>query len=485
MKLKPTPFPTCVSLLLGLTPSLPFAQGVAAPVAAPHPPAAQPSLLNAWLLKQNDAFSAFDIGGQVRARYEVKENGGSSGSWANADFRHAGAPNDNSFLLLRERIHLGYHCSWVGAYVEGRDASSTGDSRDPNPEADRLDLHQAWVTLGNPRELPWSLKVGRQELVYGDERLIGNGDWGNLARSFDTAKLRFEKEKIWVDAFAGRMVLADDGNFNTSNDYDLFSGIYASTRSLVSHLESQLYFLSRNTSLASSTAQTGSLIPLPAARDIYTLGVRAKSLPGTLAGWDYGLELAGQLGNIKAGGAATERLEHRAYAASAGGGYTLKDWSMAPRFGLEYNFASGDKDPNDHRSGTFEQLFPTNHKHYGAMDFVGWKNLHEVRLLSTAKPLKKLQVSLDYHLFWLANANDAFYTEAGAKRTGAYGINPQYGQFLGSEIDLDATYTVTRYAALRAGYGHFFTGSYIDETLANAGGSRDADWIYAQLTLNF
>lgn len=108
-----------------------------------------------------------------------------------------------------------------------------------------------------------------------------------------------------------------------------------------------------------------------------------------------------------------------------------------------------------------------------------------MRLIITAKPKKKLQDSLDSHLFGLANAHDTFSTDAGAKRAGAYGINPQNGQFLGSEIDLAATDTVTRYAALRAGYGHFFTRSHIGQTRANAGGSRDTDWIYAQMILNF
>ncbi len=36
------------------------------------PPAPQPGLLNDWLRQQNSGFSHWDIGGQVRARYEDK-----------------------------------------------------------------------------------------------------------------------------------------------------------------------------------------------------------------------------------------------------------------------------------------------------------------------------------------------------------------------------------------------------------------------------
>ena len=47
------------------------------------------------------------------------------------------------------------------------------------------------------------------------------------------------------------------------------------------------------------------------------------------------------------------------------------------------------------------------------------------------------------------------------------------------------TYSPTPYAIVRGGYGHFFTGSYVDSSLKGVGGSTDADWLYVQLTLNF
>jgi len=73
--------------------------------------------------------------------------------------------------------------------------------------------------------------------------------------------------------------------FNVPNDYDLFSGLYAST-TLVSRQETQLYFLSRNASAQAAAAVSGSLVGRPSARDIYTLGLRVKSLPGQWHGWD-------------------------------------------------------------------------------------------------------------------------------------------------------------------------------------------------------
>ena len=62
-------------------------------------------------------------------------------------------------------------------------------------------MHQAYLVLGNAKQFPISAKVGRQELSYGDERLVGAFDWNNIGRVFDAAKLRYENDTLWVDAF--------------------------------------------------------------------------------------------------------------------------------------------------------------------------------------------------------------------------------------------------------------------------------------------
>src|SRR5207248_1522839 len=95
----------------------------------------------------------------------------------------------------------------------------------------------------------------RQELVYGDERLIGNFDWNNFSRTFDAVKLRFQdtNRAFWVDAFAAHVVTiegsgpsANDGwRFNESNWEDTFAGVYGSTTG-VPNQTTDLYFLYRN-----------------------------------------------------------------------------------------------------------------------------------------------------------------------------------------------------------------------------------------------
>jgi len=98
----------------------------------------------------------------------------------------------------------------------------------------------------------------------------------------------------------------------------------------------------------------------------------------------------------------------------------------------------------------------------------------------------------DYRLVWLADTHDSFYTGKGARRGGleptdgmGYGINPNFDSFVGSEIDLIATYAIKRFASVQAGLGHFFVGDYAKSSLAGIGGTKDATFVYAQLTLNF
>jgi len=190
-----------------------------------------PGYVNDLLRKDDPYMAAWDIGAQVRLRYEMKENFAVAGSAGSLDFREHGANGSNEYLLTRVRARVGYTAQWFSVFVEGRHSSSTGDERNPNSESDGpLDLHQAYVTLGNHKEFPLSLKVGRQELSYGDERLVGAFAWNNIGRTFDAAKLRWQNPWFAADVFTSRVVIPDDNNFNMPNDYDWFSGIYATTK---------------------------------------------------------------------------------------------------------------------------------------------------------------------------------------------------------------------------------------------------------------
>ena len=130
-----------------------------------------------------------------------------------------------------------------------------------------------------------------------------------------------------------------------------------------------------------------------------------------------------------------------------------------------------------------------------SLDFVGWRNIHNPRLSAACKPIKPLLLTLDYHLFWLADTHDFFYPETGPGRGASgpakpgepvsYGRNPSFSSFVGSEIDLDATYVIKPWLTVRGGYGHFFAGDYVRSSLSPVGGATGADWVYVQTIFSF
>ncbi len=450
-------------------------------------------LVNDWLRSQSSSFSAWDIGGQFRARYEHAEHLGGA-----ADFSATSQPSD--LLLLRTFVHVGYNPTpWFSLYAEARDSRGLWDEPSPNPDEDTIDLHQAFVQIGNPQSFPLVLKVGRQELTYGDERLIGISDWTNVRRTFDAAKLRYEIEGFWVGAFVSRPVVVWDDHFNESNGKDLFSGIYAATTKLIPWQQTEAYFLARNTGNGSPQFYGPSPDPQGATpRDIYTVGVHFKSLPGKLRGWDYNVEAAGQFGRFKEttpgapASVAGRNLVQQAYAAVASGGYTWTNVPGKPRAGLEYLYSSGDSNPTDGKHETFDNLFPTNHRQFGLLDTFSWQNVQILRFMGSIQPFAPFTLAADYRLVWLADTHDSFYTNKGGRRGGlgatdgnGYGINPNFKSYVGSEIDLVATCNFKHHTSLQAGVGHFFVGDYVKSSLSRIGGARNATFAYLQFTFNF
>lgn len=451
-------------------------------------PAASTDLLNSWLRSQSPAMSAWDVGGQVRFRYEAKENGGNDSSCANQDFmRHppAGTFNDNHFLWTRELVHAGYTpCTWFNVFTEARNSTSDGDNRSPSAGDDPFDLQQAYAVLGNPAQFPLTLKVGRQHFSYGDEEILGLADWSNVRRIFDAVKLRWEQNGWWVDAFTLHPVMVDPNTVNPPNWHDYLSGVYAGTTELVPRHEIQTYAMMHDVDYRGSQPNANWLNSPSKTQDICTFGVRLKSLPGKLGPWDYTAEIAAQLGTINP--SRTNRLDHQALFARFNGGYTWAKAFGSPRLALEYNYFSGDSNPADDRCETFEPLFPTNHKILGYMELVGQRNVHASRLSGSVKPLKNLTATLDYWMFCRADDHDYSYTKSGTARSkNGYSNSPDLPGFIGSELDLELNYTATSWAALRAGYSHFFVGDYLRQALATSGGSQDADWVYVQTTFSF
>ncbi|WP_438483235.1 alginate export family protein [Oleiharenicola lentus] len=493
------------ALLLSAAPA--FSQYVPPPPARPFP-----GVLNEKIRTRDVYLSAWDIGVNVRVRHEAKDDAGFTDAGSNWDFsQRPQDDNNNHYELLRLLPRVGYTAKKWAFLVEGRSSYSYGDERfnattagQGLPERDgALDAHQAYVFVGNHKEFPVSLKLGRQELVYGDQRLVGHLRWNNGARTFDATKVRWQNAIFGVDVWTGGLVYNDHRNLNRSNSQDRFSGAYFNFPTLAKNEIVEAYLLARNVARGIATDNwSGVAAPFrfPGAQDLYTAGLRVKSKPLAYNAWDYGVEVMHQFGSrtavfpatTVAAALAAPRLDQDAFAAVLQAGYTWTEHAWQPRLALLYSYASGDKNSADAKSGTFQNLFATTHLHYGYMDLNSLQNLHDLRLAYTAKPKANISLAAELHFQFLDRPTDFWYNVAGVPRNfagaavgsgGGYRINPTYSRTLGTEIDLVAGWTFTTYAQLEVGMSHYFRGDYIKQSLA-AVGSKDASYCYVQLTLN-
>ncbi|WP_414662953.1 alginate export family protein [Horticoccus sp. 23ND18S-11] len=496
----------CLIALLGATAS------IQAQYAPPPPARPFPGFANERLRADNVYMSAWDIAANYRLRYEDKRGAGFTDAGSNWDFsQRAVDDTDNSYLLSRLMPRVGYTGKRTAFLLEGRLSSSIGDERYNATAPGKglaendsgADVHQAFVFIGNHKEFPLSLKIGRQELVYGDQRLIGHFRWNNNARTFDAIKVRWQNPVFGVDLFTGGVVYNDSRNLNRSNSQDHFSGAYFNFPTLLKNEIAEAYLLARNVERGIATDNwSGVPAPFrfPGAQDVYTAGVRVKSKPNAYGPIDYGVEAMYQFGNrtavfpatAVAAARAAPRLDHRAIATVLQAGYTWSEHSLQPRFALIYSYGSGDKSATDSKSGTFQNLFPTNHLFYGYMDLSSLQNLHDIRLAYTIKPGPTSMIAFEAHSHFLGRTTDFWYNVAGVPRNvataavgsgGSYRINPGYSRHVGNELDVVAAWTFRPYAQIEVAASRYFRGDYIKQSLA-AVGSKDASYYYLQFTLN-
>ena len=277
--------------------------------------------------------------------YEVKEGG--LGLPPANDFRDittGTTRNNNDYFSTKLLARVAVHRQMVERLPRRASSETWSDNRSATgagacpgtggrsgPEQDGpVDLHQAYVTVGNHKEFPSPLKVGRRELSYGDERLVGAFAWNNIGRVFDAVKLRWQNSWFAADAFTSKLVLPDDNNLNRWNDYSLFSGVHLTTKKVPKQV-TEVYFFARNEDIGSATSSPGAVVPFqtpaPAARHLYRRA-RFKSNPGELANFDYTVE--GAI-NLVTGSRPPPARNSRAPSLRVHGECRLHVWRQRPR----------------------------------------------------------------------------------------------------------------------------------------------------------
>jgi hypothetical protein len=373
----------------------------------------------------------------------------------------------DAYVLSRLRLNMRVAPTyWMRFQFQAQDAQAGGRNVKPDvaPFEDTMDLRQAYVEFAKAEAPGVILRVGRQELVFGEQRLIGHLNWTNTARSFDAAKLTLQRGNYKVDAFAASVVNLREGTANKSSGGNDIHGIYGSIAKIVPNGTLEPYVLWR---LARGTkTETG----LPGKTDRKVYGARFfGKLP---ANFDYSIEAVGQTGSV--GGDSI-----RAAASHATLGYTIASLKKKPRLVAEYNYASGDTAAGDGKQGTFDQLYPTSHDKLGLSNQVGWKNIHDIRSGIEYKWTPKVTVTGFYHSWWLASPKDALYNAAGAAVVKVAAGTA--GRHVGQEASAQMTYAFNATTSIGAGYANVFPGTF----LKNATPGKQYRFPYVMLTYSF
>ena len=133
--------------------------------------------------------------GQLRTRTEFRDGQGSP------------LPEDAKpafFTSQRTRLSLNYSTYRIKFGLTAQDVRVWGQdvstiNRTTTQDNNALMLHEAWaeilLTDTVLKNKTLSLKLGRQELAYDDERLIGKLDWLQQARRHDAALFKYETKK--------------------------------------------------------------------------------------------------------------------------------------------------------------------------------------------------------------------------------------------------------------------------------------------------
>jgi hypothetical protein len=416
--------------------------GVAQPAARPPVPNRLNQVLPKWV--------------RVRAEFRERMEG-----MNNAGFT---AGRDDLYWLSRLRVNatispsrqVSFQVQMQDARVANKELGATG-----TPFKAAIDLRTAFADLGASTGHV-TVRAGRQELAFGEQRLVGHVSWLNAARTFDGARATLRSKRAQLDVFAASVVRILPSEWDKSGNGNRFYGAYATTTALVPKSSVEPYFFWRgDRGLKAESGVLGNL-------QLATTGVRwAGALPSK---FEYGIETALQRGSL---GPDT---------VSAWAGHLqIKSPSFGPalRTTAEYNYASGDASPTDGVRGTFDQLYPTPHDKYGLADQVGWRNIHHVRAGLDIGRFKAWPLTANYHSWWLADAHDGVYLAGGALiarvPTGAA------SRHVGQELDLQVSHPLTPQLQLAAGYAYLASGAFLKAATPGASYSTP----YVMLTYVF
>lgn len=466
------------------------------------------------------------ISGDLRVRPEFRNN------------TTFGARKVNSFFV-QQWARLGFNYSIspdVTFFFQPQYSKNWGVNRmgatDANGTAGTIFARQGFMLIRNFLVPNLTVKAGRQLVVWGNHRMFGHFDWNNVGWAHDGLTTNYKINKM--ASFQVGWLRTAERNCRTSDGHaqpragGCIGGTQGSTRAtddadvIYVRAPMKVMGLVLEPTYIWHSGGTGGNINAPRPRDQsrHTVGARAvKKMPLGGARLDATIEGYYQFGKIGQmpttmvspatcrpnpdgsitfdtencstttttnPGTGGRTMDIAAYAFHFDAGVTLPV-PMQPRLGIEYNTASGNKGDGKWRS--FDQLYPTNHIHFGYMDRMSWKNMNHYSAGLQLRPNKDSHFEVTGHFFSQKEATDCWY-HAGQgvidlNGSAAGCANSNTDKDLGKEIDVVYTHFFTpgNHVGWQIGGGVFFPGERVD--MHRNGDASKQTWGYTQLWINF
>lgn len=408
-----------VAVLLGAA-RVTGAQTPTAP-AAPAPPSAPASgsPLPDWLQVHAEQRTRYET---IDARYRPTEVGG------------------DQQLGFRTRLQVGAATPAVWAFAEFQDSRVTLDDSastlnigtGAKTKVQQLHAGLAWRNAGG-HGVTYQIEGGRFSRNIGSRRLISRNIYANSTTAYDGLIVAAVGKTWSVSALATRPVFYSYPSL--TRDPRLvslrFGGLYATT-SRVKAANADLYGL---------VWHDGGNTPAATRRSLNTVGARIYGAFGPKRRADYENEITVQGGEVGP-------RAHRAWMQHARVGYHFDDTAWKPNVLAVWDYASGDADPTDAKSGAFDPLIGDRRFEFGPVGLYGLiarTNLISPGVWVILHPTPPLETWLQLRGIWLAESRDRWRPGGLADLTGASGTH------VGTQLEWRTRYRFGRHLEFDGG----------------------------------
>jgi hypothetical protein len=439
-----------------------------------------------WTL--NDAIMPEGISLSVnhRTRYEYLDD----------EFR-IGRSGDTDVVAFRTLVHGRVdlpHGLTVGAELEDSRAEKNSDTFLNTTIVNSMELLQAYMEYERPETFGGTLKGrgGRITMDVGSRRFVARNRFRNTINGFTGIDLEWKDDGnrnglvlrgFWTlpvhrEPTALRQARLKDNDivFDTETTHVNFWGLYAA-RDFEDVGRGEIYLFGIHESDSNDRPTRN--------RQLATPGFRLFRKPSK-GRFDYTIENAIQFGTSRLSSSNTsaagqKELDHFAHFHHLTLAYTF-DVAWSPSVALQYDFASGDRNPNDGDNGRFDTLFGARRFDFGPTGIYGpfaRSNVHTPGLRVQVKPHARVSSFVAVRAFWLA-ADEDFWVPAGVRDP-----KGNSGSYVGSQVEIRVRVEVIpKNVRLEVGYAHLFAGEFIEDA-PTSNDEGDSDYVYTQVVLGF